>query len=140
MLPDDDEHYVFNSHLVAYRCSDDPSQVKNHMMSDLLGTSRDQRATRDLDEGGIRQLGQLIVDALRKAEAGVSSGTSRSIQMRSRGQSMASLRSVRLHLFRAQFWIPNCSSSEMSQRRSACFASEGRLVMRRLGPGLQLRS
>ena len=60
MLPDDDEHYVFNSHLVAYRCSDDPSQVKNHMMSELLGTSRDQRATRDLDEGGIRQLGQLI--------------------------------------------------------------------------------
>jgi hypothetical protein len=68
VLPDDDEHYVvFNGLPVAYRCSDDPSQVKTHRMSDLLGTSRDQRVTRDLDEGGIRQLGQLIVDALRKS-------------------------------------------------------------------------
>lgn len=40
VLPDDDEHYVvFNSHTVAYRCSDDPSLVKDHMMSGLLGTS-----------------------------------------------------------------------------------------------------
>lgn len=70
VLPDDDEHYVvFNSRPVAYRCSDDPSQVKTHMMGDLLGTSRDQRAIRDLDEGGIRQLGQLIVDALRKSRS-----------------------------------------------------------------------
>ncbi|HEO1760179.1 hypothetical protein [Pseudomonas aeruginosa] len=68
VLPDEDEHYVvFNSRPLAYRCSDEPSPVKAQVMGDLLGVARDQRATRNLNEAGIRQIGQTIVDVLRKS-------------------------------------------------------------------------
>ncbi|MRK21941.1 hypothetical protein [Pseudomonas sp. JG-B] len=68
VLPDDDEHYVvFNSHLVAYRCSDDPSSVKFETMNNCLGARQDQRDIRALDKSGIHQIGETIVDALRQS-------------------------------------------------------------------------
>ncbi|WP_237881030.1 hypothetical protein [Pseudomonas sp. PGPR40] len=68
VLPDDDEHYVvFNSLPLAYRCSDDPSLIKAQLMGDLLGATQDRRVPRDLNEAGIHQIGQTIVDALRES-------------------------------------------------------------------------
>lgn len=68
VLPDDDEHYVvFNSRPLAYRCSDDPPLIKAQLMGDLLSAPQDQRVPCDLNEAGIHQIGQTIVDALRES-------------------------------------------------------------------------
>lgn len=65
-LPDDDEHYVvFNDDPDAYLCSDNPTQVKAHKMAKVLASNRDHRPTRDLNEAGIREVGETIVEVLR---------------------------------------------------------------------------
>jgi hypothetical protein len=70
LLPDEDPHYVvFNSRLAAYRCSNDPSPVNALMLGSVLGAPRRQRATRDLDENGVRELGHTFVDVLRQSRS-----------------------------------------------------------------------
>ncbi|WP_341524025.1 hypothetical protein AABC73_13630 [Pseudomonas sp. G.S.17] len=71
LLPDEDPHcVVFNNRLKAYRCSDDPSPVNALMLvGAVLGAPQRQRATRDLDKNGIRELGYTFVDVLRQSRS-----------------------------------------------------------------------
>lgn len=79
-LPDDEEHYVvFNDRPLAYRCSDDPVEVKCRMMKDWIVTDRRQRKPRPLDQEGVIQIADEIADVLRQSRKRFPSGGHKSI-------------------------------------------------------------
>ncbi|MGX5725664.1 hypothetical protein ACWKWZ_11500 [Metapseudomonas otitidis] len=68
-LPDREEHYVvFDKGHVAYRCSEDPLQIKFHMMRDWPFSEKPLRKPRLLNESGVVQIADEIIDVLRESK------------------------------------------------------------------------
>ncbi len=71
-MPDDDEHYIVfeRGAAMGYRCSDDAKEVSKFSLREGLQSVLNQRGkqTRDLGEGGLRDISQRMLDVLARGE------------------------------------------------------------------------